>query len=185
MENRFRLPLAAAAMLVSAAVLPACAGPASPGTGQAAPQASKAAKAVSPKAPAARAAATALPLAVVHKNPSCGCCNSWVEHLRKAGFRVEVREEDNLDAIKQGLGVPPGKGSCHTAEIGGYVVEGHVPASDIKRLLAEKPDARGLVLPGMPMGSPGMEMPDGRVQPYTVELVRRDGSTAAYARHGR
>jgi hypothetical protein len=80
--------------------------------------------------------------------------------------------------------VPHGKGSCHTAEVGGYLVEGHVPAQDVKRLLAEKPDAKGLVLPGMPMGSPGMEMPDGTVQPYTVELVKPDGSTSAYAVHG-
>ena len=77
-----------------------------------------------------------------------------------------------------------GEGSCHTAEIGGYFVEGHVPAEDIKRLLAEQPDAKGLVLPGMPAGSPGMEMPDGRTQPYTVELVARDGTTAAFAHHG-
>jgi hypothetical protein len=107
-----------------------------------------------------------------------------VDHLREAGFRVEVRNEDNLNPIKERLGVPYGKGSCHTAEIGGYVIEGHVPAEDIKRLLSEKPDAKGLVLPGMPLGSPGMEVPDGTVQPYAVELVRRDGSTVAYAGHG-
>ena len=127
---------------------------------------------------------TALPLVVVHKNPTCGCCEGWVDHMRQAGFRVEVRDEDNLDPVKQRLGVPHGKGSCHTAEVGGYLVEGHVPAQDVKRLLAEKPDAKGLVLPGMPMGSPGMEMPDGTVQPYTVELVKPDGSTSAYAVHG-
>jgi hypothetical protein len=104
--------------------------------------------------------------------------------LRQAGFQVDVRNEDNLEAVKQRLGVPHGKGSCHTAEVGGYMVEGHVPARDIQRLLAEKPDARGLVLPGMPLGSPGMETPDGTVQRYTVELVRRDGSTVDYAVHG-
>jgi len=128
--------------------------------------------------------ADALPLVVVHKNPTCGCCENWVAHMRQAGFSVEVRDEDNLDAIKQGLGVPVGKGSCHTAEVGGYMIEGHVPAEDVRRLLAEKPDARGLVLPGMPMGSPGMEVPSGEVSPYTVELVRQDGTTAAYATHG-
>ena len=112
---------------------------------------------------------------------------AWASALAdaKKSNEREVREEGNLNAIKEGLGVPAGKGSCHTAEIGGYVVEGHVPASDIRRLLVEKPDARGLVLPGMPMGSPGMEMPDGRVQPYTVELVHRDGSIVAYSAHGR
>lgn len=141
-------------------------------------------------APAADAAVVAahpsgaLPLAVVHKSPTCGCCGLWVDHLKQAGFQVEVHEEDNLEAIKQRLGVPYGKGSCHTAEIGGYVIEGHVPAKDIKRLLAEKPDAKGLVLPGMPLGSPGMEVPDGTVQPFTVELVQRDGTTVAYASHG-
>lgn len=120
---------------------------------------------------------------VVHKNESCGCCNAWVDHMREAGFDVEVRNEDNLDPIKTRLGVPPGKGSCHTAEVGGYLIEGHVPAEDVRRLLAERPDARGLVLPGMPLGSPGMEMPDGRSQPYTVELVLRDGSTRPYSTH--
>lgn len=127
--------------------------------------------------------AVALPLVRVHKSPSCGCCTLWVEHLRKTGFTVEVHHQDNLNPLKERLGVPYGKGSCHTAEVGGYVVEGHVPAEDIKRLLAQAPAARGLVLPGMPMGSPGMEMPDGRTQPYTVELVGHDGSTTAFAQH--
>lgn len=125
----------------------------------------------------------ALPLVVVHKNESCGCCGLWVEHLRAAGFDVDVRNADNLDPVKERVGVPVGKGSCHTAEVGGYFVEGHVPADDIKRLLAEKPEAKGLVLPGMPAGSPGMELPDGRTEPYTVELVGRDGATTAFAQH--
>jgi hypothetical protein len=124
-----------------------------------------------------------LPLVVVHKSEYCGCCNGWVDHMRAAGFSVEVRNETDLGPIKEQVGVPAGKGSCHTAEIGGYFVEGHVPAEDIKRLLAGKPDAKGLVLPGMPAGSPGMEMPDGRSEPYTVELVARDGSTTPFARH--
>jgi hypothetical protein len=107
-----------------------------------------------------------------------------VEHLQMAGFRVEVRNADNVNPVKERLGVPHGKGSCHTAEIGGYFIEGHVPAEDIKRLLVEKPKAKGLVLPGMPLGSPGMEVPSGELQPYTVELVRHDGTTVAYAEHG-
>ncbi|MCC6594490.1 MAG: DUF411 domain-containing protein [Xanthomonadales bacterium] len=119
---------------------------------------------------------------VVHKTPSCGCCGLWVEHMRQAGFTVEVRDTDDLAPIKAGLGVPYGKGSCHTAEIDGYVIEGHVPAEDVRRLLTERPKARGLVLPGMPLGSPGMEMPDGRVQSYTVELVKEDGSTSTFRR---
>lgn len=126
---------------------------------------------------------SALPLVVVHKTPTCGCCGLWVDHVREAGFPVEVHDMDDLGPVKQRLGIPYGKGSCHTAEVDGYAIEGHVPAEDIKRLLAERPDARGLVLPGMPMGSPGMEMPDGRTQPYTVELVRPDGSTEAFASH--
>jgi hypothetical protein len=129
-------------------------------------------------------AASRLPRVIVHKSPSCGCCGAWVDHMREEGFAVEVRETDNLEPVKSRLGVPFGKGSCHTAEVGGYFVEGHVPASDVRRLLAERPDARGLALPGMPIGSPGMEAPDGRVQPYTVELVEKNGTTAAYARHG-
>lgn len=130
------------------------------------------------------ASPAALPLVVVHKSPSCGCCGAWVEHMREAGFAVEVRNEDNLEPVKSRLGVPLAKGSCHTAEVGGYFVEGHVPAEDVKRLLAQAPDARGLVLPGMPIGSPGMESPDGRVQPYTVELVTPEGSTRIFAQHG-
>jgi hypothetical protein len=123
------------------------------------------------------------PVLVVTKNATCGCCNLWVEHMRRAGFDVEVHDVDNLDPIKTRLGVPVGKGSCHTAQIGGYFIEGHVPAEDVRRLLAERPDARGLVLPGMPLGAPGMELPDGTAQTYTVEMVRRDGSTEAFARH--
>ena len=140
---------------------------------------------ISEAAPAAAdvSAVDALPLMVVHKSPTCGCCELWVEHVREAGFTVEVRNVQNLHPIKQRLGVPYGKGSCHTAEVAGYVIEGHVPAGDIVRLLAQRPDARGLVLPGMPLGSPGMEMPDGQTQPYTVELVTRDGATEAFAQH--
>jgi len=143
-------------------------------------------------APAAAAAAAddapartdaALPLVVVHKDPYCGCCNGWIEHLRQAGFPVEARNENDMGPVKARAGVPPGKGSCHTAIVDGYFIEGHVPAEDIKRLLAERPDAKGLALPGMPLGSPGMETPDGRIQPYTVELVANDGSTTPYARH--
>lgn len=125
-----------------------------------------------------------LPLAIVHKTASCGCCGVWADHLKAAGFPVEIRDTDDMHPVKQRLGVPAGKASCHTAEIGGYVVEGHIPASDIKRLLKERLTARGLVLPGMPAGSPGMEMPDGYVQPYTVELVLADGSTQPFAQHG-
>ena len=124
-----------------------------------------------------------LPVALVHKSPTCGCCGLWVDHLKEAGFPVEVRDSEDVMPVKQRLGVPYGKGSCHTAEIAGYFIEGHVPAEDIKRLLAEKPDAKGLVLPGMPMGSPGMEGPEGTARPYTVELVGRDGTTSSFSQH--
>ena len=126
----------------------------------------------------------ALPAVMVHKSPTCGCCMVWVKHLEAAGFSVKTQDSNDMGAIKSRLGVPAGKGSCHTAVVGGYFIEGHVPAADIKRLLAEKPDAKGLTVPGMPLGSPGMEVPDGSVQPYAVELVGRDGKTRVYSRHG-
>ena len=125
----------------------------------------------------------ALPNVVVHKTATCGCCKLWVERLRGAGFPVEVRDVDNLNPVKQRVGIPYGMGSCHTAEVGGYFVEGHVPMDDIKRLLRERPDAKGITVPGMPAGSPGMEVPSGEVQPYDVVLVGRDGSTSVYSHH--
>lgn len=139
---------------------------------------------VARRAPAGTQAAEDLPAMVVHKSPTCGCCALWIDHVRAAGFKVEVRDTDDLEPVKQRLGVPFGKGSCHTAEVGGLVVEGHVPAGDIKRLLALDDGARGLVLPGMPIGSPGMETPDGRVSRYVVERVNADGSTEPFAVHG-
>lgn len=126
----------------------------------------------------------ALPGVTVHKSESCGCCKIWVDRLREAGFPIEVRNEDNLNAVKQRVGIPYGMGSCHTAEVEGYFVEGHVPVEDIKRLLRERPDAKGLTVPGMPAGSPGMEVPSGQVQPYEVLLVAKDGSTSVWSRHG-
>ena len=129
------------------------------------------------------AIAATLPVVAVYKTPWCGCCKLWVDHLRKAGFTVEVHDVEDLDAEKDRMGVPADKRSCHTAEVAGYYVEGHVPAADIKRLLKDKPKAEGLVLPGMPMGSPGMEMPDGRTQPFAVELVDAKGQATVFARH--
>ena len=148
------------------------------------PEAGSAATTTTPDAAAPSVIVATTPRMIVHKTPTCGCCGLWVEHMQRAGFEVEVRDTDNLHPVKARLGVPYGKGSCHTAEVDGYLIEGHVPAEDIRRLLAERPKARGLVLPGMPLGSPGMETPDGRVQPYTVEQVAEDGSTSAFSRHG-
>lgn len=122
-------------------------------------------------------------LVSVHKNESCGCCNAWVEHLQKAGFTVQVHNLDNLGPTKERVGIPPAMGSCHTAEVGGYFVEGHVPADDIKRLLRERPEARGLTGPGMPVGSPGMEAPSGEARPYDVILVSKSGSGSVYAHY--
>lgn len=185
-----------AVLAAGLATLAACSqgpGTGAPGTGvqqQARPAQTEAPIAQPKPEPASQAnvagtvATGPLPTVLVHKSPTCGCCSKWVEHMRTAGFEVKVNDTDDLEPIKKRLGVPLGKGSCHTAEIGRLVVEGHVPAADIKRLLAANDGARGLVLPGMPAGSPGMELPDGRVQRYTVEKVNADGSTSPFASHG-
>lgn len=120
---------------------------------------------------------------VVYEGPRCGCCDQWGQHMEAAGFEVEVQKTDHLAHIKPGMGVPAEVASCHTAKIGGYFVEGHVPAREVRRLLEERPAARGLAVSGMPMGSPGMEVPDGRVDAYEVLLVADDGSTSVYARY--
>ena len=133
----------------------------------------------------AQAAEPRLPNVLVYKNESCGCCKLWVQHLSRFGFAVQVQNIDNLNQVKKRVGVPVGMGSCHTAEVGGYFIEGHVPAEDIKRLLSERPDAKGLTVPGMPAGSPGMEVPSGKTQPYEVLLVGKDGTTSVFSRHGR
>ena len=110
-----------------------------------------------------------LPKIVVTKDPTCECCGGWVEHLKGAGFPVEVIETANINRVKVRLGVPSPLVSCHTGEVAGYVIEGHVPASAIKRLLAERPEAKGLAVPGMPAGSPGMEV-EG-MEPETFEVI--------------
>lgn len=122
-----------------------------------------------------------LPTVTVYKSPSCGCCGHWVTHMRDNGFTVITHDTNDVAAQKARLGVSAALSSCHTAEVGGYVVEGHVPASDIRRLLAEKPNARGLVSPGMPASAPGMD--DPRKIPYDILLVSQDGSTSVYASH--
>lgn len=119
------------------------------------------------------------PVITVHKSPSCGCCEAWIEHLRNAGFTVEARDELNLDAVRARLGVPHKLAGCHTATVAGYVVEGHVPAEQVGRLLREKPAFAGISVPGMPVGSPGMEGPGGR--PYQVLSWTRDGKVEVIA----
>lgn len=124
------------------------------------------------------------PEVVVYKSASCGCCKLWVEHLKKVGFSVQARDVRDLKAIRARAGVPMRLEACHTAEVGGYFVEGHVPVEDIKRLLRERPAARGLSVPGMPVGSPGMEVPSGKVKPYEVVLIAKNGSASVFSRHG-
>ena len=118
----------------------------------------------------------------VYKSPSCGCCTDWVKHLEEHGFEVEVTETDNLNPIKQQAGLTPSLSSCHTAFIGDYVIEGHVPADDVRRLIAEAPKVRGLTVPGMPVGSPGMEMGD-RKDHYKVLLFNEMGQTKVFSEH--
>lgn len=112
-------------------------------------------------------------IVTVHKTPWCGCCSNWVEHLRESGFRVRVQAHEDLAPIRAELGVPARLMSCHTASVGGYAVEGHVPAAEIRRLLEARPEAVGLSVPGMPVGSPGMES-GSRTQPYRVILFGED-----------
>jgi hypothetical protein len=117
--------------------------------------------------------------ATVYKDPNCGCCSGWVTHLRENGFSVTEVKVDNIESYKEKYGVPANLGSCHTAVINGYVVEGHVPAADIIKLLEQHPDVAGLTVPGMPVGSPGMEVGD-RKDPYDVLMINRDGSTSVF-----
>ena len=118
---------------------------------------------------------------VVYKSPSCGCCKAWVSHLKENGFNVTVHDQYDMQPIKRQMGVPQRLQSCHTAQVGSYVIEGHVPAADIVRLLREKLAVKGLTAPGMPMGSPGME--GTRKDPYEVLAFQPDGRTSVYARH--
>ncbi|MEK6211032.1 MAG: DUF411 domain-containing protein [Pseudomonadota bacterium] len=113
--------------------------------------------------------ALAGPLITVYKTPSCGCCVKWVEYLRNEGFEVKAVNRDDLEPIKQRAGVPPAMSSCHTALVDGYVIEGHVPAQAIRKLLQERPDTLGLAVPGMPANSPGMGEMDGRLKTFTLE----------------
>jgi hypothetical protein len=122
------------------------------------------------------------PLVEVWKDPSCGCCQDWIAHMKASGFELRSYDVGNT-AVRQRLGVPARLGSCHTARVEGYVIEGHVPASEVQRLLRERPPALGLVVPGMPIGSPGMDTPayGGRRDAYAVLLLGKDGQTRVYA----
>ena len=120
----------------------------------------------------------------VWKDPNCGCCHDWIAHLESSGFAVRAFDSGN-EAARRRLGMPDAYASCHTARVAGYVIEGHVPAADIRRLLAEKPAVLGLAVPGMPVGAPGMDGPayGGRRDPYNVLLIGRNGGAAIFKRY--
>jgi hypothetical protein len=151
------------AVVVTAVVLAAI----PPALGQGAGSASK------------RAASQAQPLVEVYKDATCGCCSLWVQHLRRGGFAATATNTTDMTAIKDTHRIPKQARSCHTGLVGGYVLEGHVPAADVHRLLKEKPDILGLAVPGMPIGSPGMEGPGGR--PYDVLALHKDGRTSVFS----
>jgi hypothetical protein len=119
------------------------------------------------------------PTITVYKDPGCGCCKSWIEHLIKHGYRVDAKDTPAMTEVKRTLGIPDRLSACHTAVVNGYLIEGHVPAADIARLLKEKPKVAGLAVPGMPMGSPGME--GGRAQHYQVLSFDKTGKTKVFA----
>ena len=121
------------------------------------------------------------PAMTVYKTPTCGCCAKWVDHMKAAGFKVQVQDMDDLTEIKQASGVPIPTRTCHTAVVGNYVVEGHVPADLVKKMLNEKPKMAGIAVPGMPIGSPGMESGSEK-QPHDVILFDKSGKTTVYAK---
>jgi len=126
-------------------------------------------------------AAEKKPVITVYKDPSCGCCKNWIAHLIKHGYRVDAKDSPNMTEIKRTLGVPTGLTACHTAMVNGYLIEGHVPAADIDRLLTQKPQIAGLAVPGMPAGSPGME--GASAQRYQVLTFDKSGKTTVFASH--
>jgi hypothetical protein len=119
----------------------------------------------------------------VFKTPTCACCDAWITHMREAGFSTTITVLSSLRSLRTSRGMPDALASCHTGVIDGYLVEGHVPARDVIRLLAERPEAVGITVPAMPLGSPGMETPQGHKEPYDTLLVLRSGATRVFARH--
>ena len=127
----------------------------------------------------AQTAPAVKPVVTVYKSPTCGCCSKWIEHMQGNGFEVKAVDVDDIDLVKKTYGVPGAVASCHTALVGGYVIEGHVPAESVSRLLREKPALAGLAVPGMPAGSPGMEVP-GRHDSYSVMSFDKAGKQSVY-----
>lgn len=126
------------------------------------------------------AAQSAKPQMTVYKSPTCGCCSNWIEHMKANGFDVKAVDVDDIDKVKRERGVPPAAASCHTGLVNGYIVEGHVPADAVLKMLKDKPAIAGIAVPGMPMGSPGMEVPSGQKDPYTIVSFDKTGKTAVY-----
>jgi hypothetical protein len=126
--------------------------------------------------------APAKPMVTVYKSATCGCCSKWVEHMQGNGFEVKAIDVEDIDLVKKTYGVPPALGSCHTALVNGYVIEGHVPAASVSRLIREKSTLAGIAVPGMPAGSPGMEVP-GRKDPFSVMSFDKAGKSALYEKH--
>ena len=130
--------------------------------------------------------AAAKPLLTVYKTPTCGCCSKWIDHMRANGFDAKVHDLLDLSEVRAKLGVPAALGSCHTAQVGRYVIEGHIPADAVHRLLKERPTTvTGLTVPGMPLGSPGMEVPGGGADPYLILTFDRKGQTTIFERRPR
>lgn len=129
------------------------------------------------------AAAAPTPQLTVYKTPWCGCCSGWVDHMRASGFAaIRIVEQEDLAPVRRRFGIPDRYASCHTGVVSGYALEGHVPASDVRKLLAQRPNAAGLAVPGMPLGSPGMEAGD-RKEPFETMLVLKDGTSRVFTRH--
>ncbi len=132
---------------------------------------------------AAMSGSDADPTMTIYMSPTCGCCSKWVDHVKAAGFKTVVHEEPDMDTVKESLGVPRDMRSCHTAQVDKYLIEGHVPAADVRKLLAQRPKAAGLAAPGMPASSPGMAVPGEPHEPFDVLLFRRDGKSEVFAKH--
>lgn len=175
-----------AASLVAVAVLAACGGAdaETPAPRQAADAAAPQQLAAAPQPLQTTVVETPAagegPVMRIYKTPTCGCCAAWVDHVKEAGFRVEVHDMNDVAPVKREHGLPGELASCHTAVVDGYVVEGHVPADVVQRMLREKPAIAGIAVPGMPRGSPGMEVPGGRVDPYDVMAFTKDGSQQVF-----
>jgi len=174
MRKRFTIPgFQAILFAVTAAMLAACGGQSD----------SRAASAQNADGSARLTLSNSDSLVIVYKSPTCGCCTGWVEHMQEQGFKVEVHDVSDLNAIKRQFAVPSDLESCHTALHGGYVIEGHVPAEDIRRLLAERPAIAGIAAPGMPVGSPGMEVPGRAADRYDVVAFDKSGGRSTFASH--